>query len=74
MRQHLPERSREALANTSQKADSLQSLTVEQPTRLQKDAGKQTTQGWCLLLPALDLHELTNASELEHWGNTSGST
>lgn len=51
MRQHLPERSRVALASTSQKADSLQSLAAEQPKRLQKDAGKQATQGWCLLLP-----------------------
>lgn len=27
----------------------------------------------CLLLPALDLHELTNASELEHWVTPSGA-
>lgn len=65
MRHHLPERSRAALANTSQKADSLQSLAVEKPTRLQKDAGKQATQGCCLLLPWIYMS--SQMPELEHW-------
>lgn len=67
LRQHLLKRSRKALANTGHKADSLQSLAVEQCTRLQKDARwHRQSRAWCLLLHDLDLHELATASELDH--------
>lgn len=71
MRQHLPERSREALANTRQKADSLHSLAAEQPTMLPKDAGKQATQGVCCCLPWIYMS--SQKPELEQWVTPSGA-